>query len=267
MTVWKNEIPILEYDDNQESVIMPDHEKLGYQLPSKAVFAFLGECIEDYAVKNNYETVGEFISITKKYPIFIGRHCGERICICQAPAGAAAAAQILDWLIHYGVKKIISAGSCGTLEAFPENVFLVPVKALRDEGVSYHYLPPSRFVELDKAFLRTIEEVFKSKGLPYAECVTWTTDGFFRETKDKIQYRKSEGCSVVEMECAALAACARFRHADFGQILFTADSLANIHEYDERGWGEASLQKALLLCLDILAKCREKSPEEADGPI
>ena len=45
----------------------------------------------------------------------------------------------------------------------------------------------------------------------YKEVITWSTDGFFRETKEKVAYRKSEGCSVVEMECSALAAVSAFR--------------------------------------------------------
>ena len=61
-----------------------------------------------------------------------------------------------------------------------------------------------------------------------------------------------EGCLVVEMECAALAACARKRGALFGQFLFTADSLANVHVYDARGFGMESHEKALLLGLDVL---------------
>ena len=53
-------------------------------------------------------------------------------------------------------------------------------------------------------------------------------DGFFREMKEKVAYRKSEGCSVVEMECSALAACAAFRSATWGMLLYTADSLADV---------------------------------------
>lgn len=64
--------------------------------------------------------------------------------------GAAAATQILDWLIGYGVHEIISAGSCGALEEFAEGTFLIPEKALRDEGTSYHYAAPSRFMEINK---------------------------------------------------------------------------------------------------------------------
>ena len=60
-------------------------------------------------------------------------HQGEEICLAQAPVGSAAAAQFMDWLIGYGVKKIISAGSCGVLVDIEENAFLIPTKALRDE--------------------------------------------------------------------------------------------------------------------------------------
>ncbi len=69
MTLIKNKIPILEYDDNPCAVLMPAHEKLNIHLPEKAVFVFLGECVEAYAHLEKAEKVAEFISITKKYPI------------------------------------------------------------------------------------------------------------------------------------------------------------------------------------------------------
>ena len=54
------------------------------------------------------------------------------------------------------------------------------------------------------------------------------------------------------MECSSLAACSEFRNIIFGQILFTADTLADIHNYDERGWGGDSFEIALSLCLDAV---------------
>jgi uridine phosphorylase len=170
----------------------------------------------------------------------------------QSPIGAAAAAQILDTLVTCGVKKVIAVGSCGVLADLPENAFIVPTKALRAEGTSYHYLPASRYIELDDEPIAVMERCFGKIGIPFVTCVTWTTDGFFRETADMVKYRLVEGCAVVEMECAALAACCRKRGAQFGQFLFTADSLANVHEYDARGFGTESHEKALLLGLDVL---------------
>lgn len=252
MSVIKNEIPILEYDTDKNAVIMPNHENLDLQLPKKAVFAFLGEHIDDYAENNGARKVSAFISVTKHYPIYIVDYKGEEICLCQAPVGSAPAAQLLDWLIGYGVRQIVSAGSCGALENFPENTFLVPFKALRDEGTSYHYAPPSRYIEIDRTALAAIEKTLIGHCLKYQEVITWSTDGFFRETKEKVAYRKAEGCSVVEMECSALAACAKLRGAVWGEILFTADSLADVDKYDERNWGGDSFEYALKLCLDAV---------------
>ena len=252
MAITKHAYPILEHDSSQLAVLMPDHEKLNLKLPEKAVFAFLGDVIDSYALSHGAKKVSEFISITKVYPIYVLEYKGEEICLCQAPMGAAAAVQLMDWLIGYGVRKIISAGYCGVMADIPEDTFLVPMKALRDEGVSYHYLPPERFIDLDREVLSSIEKTLTGLGIAYTECVTWTTDGFFRETKDMIVYRMSEGCEVIEMECSALAACAKFRGVKFGQLLFTADSLAKVDEYDERSWGHGSLEKAMGLCMEVV---------------
>ena len=253
MSIIKNEIPILEFDTETTAVITPTHEKLELNLPKKCVFAFLGDHIDEYASKTEAVRVAEFVSATKLYPIYVTRYNNDDIVMCQAPVGAAPAAQILDWLIGYGVREIISAGSCGALEAFPESTFLVPYKALRDEGTSYHYAPPSRFIEISEKARQAIKKTVLDHGMKYQEVITWSTDGFYRETKEKVAYRKGEGCAVVEMECSALAAVSAFRNATFGMILYTADTLADVDRYDERNWGGNAYEYALTLCIDAVA--------------
>ena len=71
-------------------------------------------------------------------------------------------------------------------------MFLVPVKALRDEGTSYHYAPPSRFMETNEKARKAIEKTIVQYNMKYQEVITWSTDGFFRETKDKVEYRKNK---------------------------------------------------------------------------
>ena len=254
MAIIKNDIPLLEFDTEQTAVINPAHEKLDLKLPKKCVFAFLGEYITKYASKTETVKVSEFLSMTKRYPIYVTKYKGEEITLCEAPVGSAASSQILDWLIGYGVRETISTGSCGALEHFPESMFLIPSKALRDEGTSYHYAPPSRFMEISERARKAIEETLLEHGMKYQEVMTWSTDGFFRETKEKVAYRKSEGCSVVEMECSALAAVSAFRGATWGMILYTADSLADVDKYDERNWGGNACEYALTLCLDAVIK-------------
>lgn len=250
--IQKNEIPILEYDDSSQEVIAPDHDLEGLKLPEKCLFAFLGEVVHEYARDHQAQTVAELVTVSHNIRIYVLREEKEEICLVQSPIGAAAASQVIDSLVSCGCRKIIATGSCGVLTEIPENAFLVPVRALRAEGTSYHYLPPSRYIDLDEEPVSVIRRCFKEKGLSFVSCTTWTTDGFFRETKDMARYRVEEGCTVVEMECAALAACCRLRGAQFGQFLFTADSLADVHEYDARDFGKDSHEKALLLGLDVL---------------
>lgn len=272
------DLPILEYDSDKSAVLMPNHDNISVQLPSKAVFAFLGDEIDQYALSRKATIVANFESATKVYPIYVleekvekkvgdkaGENAGEKvdekveeetqkICLVQAPVGAPAAVQILDWLISYGVREVISAGSCGSLVDYAENVFLVPYKALRDEGTSYHYLPPSRYVDVSERSRHAILQTLQAHNLPYHEVKTWTTDGFFRETKTKVASRKQEGCAVVEMECSALAACAQMREIVWGEILYTADTLHDVENYDERNWGGDSKAYALELCIEAVLR-------------
>ena len=255
MSILKNEIPILEFDTEKNAVINPTHENLDIKLPSKCVFAFLEGYIEEYAAQNNLKQVAHFISATKEYPVYRMEYKGNEIVLCQGSCRRCCSNANSGLAnIGHGVREIISAGSCGCLEEFSEGTFLVPYKALRDEGTSYHYAPPSRFMEVDERARNVIKETILEHGMKYQEVITWSTDGFYRETKNKIAYRKSEGCSVVEMECSALAACAAFRDVNWGMILYTADSLVNVDKYDQRNLGGNAYEYALILCLDAVVK-------------
>ncbi len=243
--------PILEYDGTRRAVLEPDHENLGLTLPECAAFPFVGDCVADYAREHGLPVLAEFVTITKRYPVY---GVSDRVCLCEAPFGAPAAAAFMDWMIAYGVRNVVAAGSCGALIDLPENAFVLPRRALRDEGTSYHYMAPARWSYLDSGMQRHIADALAAEGIAYAEHDTWTTDAIFRETVDKLRRCRAEGCGVVDMECAALSAVAEFRGVRFGQFLYTADSLADTDAYDARDWGEASLRPALELCLKIAGK-------------
>lgn len=74
-----------------------------------------------------------------------------------------------------------------------------------------------------------LAQVIQAQQLTPQFVKTWTTDGYFRETQQLVQQRTQAGYTVVEMECAALAACAQFRQVAFGQLLFTADTMTDLN--------------------------------------
>lgn len=168
--------------------------------------------------------------------------------------GAPAAVKLLDWLINYGVKQVLAFGNAGALNNLPENSMFIPIKAIRDEGMSFHYMKPGKFVNLKSDFLTKVENIADDLGYSYDEIITWTTDGFFRETPRKVAQFRQLGASTVEMECSALGACAQFRKIDFAQILFTGDTLANMDNYDRRNWGRSSYSVGLEIGANILIK-------------
>jgi uridine phosphorylase len=112
---------------------------------------------------------------------------------------------------------------------------IVPTSAVRDEGTSYHYLPPSRTAEPTLAAVEAIVGTAERHGVPHVQGATWTTDALYRETRGKIDARVAEGCLTVEMEASAFFAVAAFRGVTLGQVLYAGDDLSG-EAWDQRGW-------------------------------
>ncbi len=243
-----NTYPILEYDYSPSAVLEPNHHGLDLELPAIAVFPFLGDCVENYAREHDLPVLATYDTVTKAFPVY---KVSDAVCLCQAPVGAPVCVAFMDWLIAYGVRTVISTGACGALIELPENALIVPRRALRDEGTSYHYMPPARWSYLDDRLQRCIADTLEAEGIEYLTCDVWTTDAIYRETVDKVRRSRAEGCGVVDMESSALSACAEFRNIAFGQFLYTTDTLADTEAYDARNWGKESQLPMLNLCLKI----------------
>ena len=143
----------------------------------------------------------------------------------------------MDELIAVGCRKFVACGCCGALRTDTEVGDLVVVSsAVRDEGTSYHYLPPAREVKPFRRAIAALAATLKANGVPHAVGKTWTTDGVYRETPAKVRLRQSEGCLTVEMEAAAMLAVSRFRRVPLGILLCAADDVSG-QEWNPRPWG------------------------------
>ena len=119
--IIKNEIPILEYDNSSPEVIKPNSGCEELKLPEKCVFAFLGDCVDEFAVKSNAKIAEEFENCCRITNIYVTEYHNQEICLVRPNIGASAATQLLDMLIACGCKKIIATGSCGVLTDIKEN--------------------------------------------------------------------------------------------------------------------------------------------------
>ena len=128
--------------------------------------------------------------------------------------------------IHYvtGASKFIVYGSCGILDVEKcKGNLIVPNSAYRDEGLSYHYMEVSDYVNIKNS--DKLAEIFKKYEYPYVKGKTWTTDAIYMETKKKADARKNEGCICVEMESAGLQAMCNYYGYELYIFFFGADLL------------------------------------------
>jgi len=145
-------------------------------------------------------------------------------------------AALLEEAIAFGCRKFIACGGAGVLNKdIAVGHLIVVSSAVRDEGASYHYLPPSREAVADETGVQALVRVLENRNVPHLVGKTWTTDAPYRETPARIARRREEGCLTVEMESAGMMAVAQFRGVTFGQVLYGGDDLSGA-EWDNRAW-------------------------------
>lgn len=93
----------------------------------------------------------------------------------------------------------------------PPPYYILIERALRDEGTSYHYMPPSEFADGSVELLTQVEAETKMLDVIVHRGATWTTDAPYRETEAAIADARAAGALAVEMEAAALYAFAAAR--------------------------------------------------------
>jgi uridine phosphorylase len=232
----QNEFPILEYDDAAEAILEPGKVIEPIDAPEHCVICFFAEVIESLVENHDAKILAHSITQIGKHPLYEIDYDGQRLAFFHPGIGAPLAVGLLEETIARGCRKFMVCGGCGVLDRqVAVGHLLVPVNALRDEGTSYHYLPPSREIEMDPRAVVAIETVLQRHGLEYVKTKTWTTDAIYRETQRKTAVYREQGCLAVEMEASAFFAVAKFRDVQLGQILYGGDAVLQ-DAWDDRSW-------------------------------
>ena len=248
-----------EFDPNPMAVINPkDTCKPVEGCPKVAVSCF--------ARKTFYRMVerlgAEEIALTKTanlvIPIYRARYKEKDIALYEADVGAPACVGMLEDLFAMGVEKLVLFGTCGVLDRSIEDCgIIIPTSALRDEGTSFHYAPPSDEITVNPKYREEFIEILDRHKCGYTMGKVWTTDAMYRETAEKMACRKAAGCVCVDMECSAVAAMAQFRGKEVFHFFHAADNLDG-EAWDSRSLsGDANItgkDKAALLALELAVR-------------
>lgn len=249
-----------EFDEETAAVFNPEdwiQPKEGF--PECLILTFTKSIVEKWAAMPESRQIGKTASANGEIPIYAMNYRGEEIAFAMAMIGASYCAGVLEDWIAMGSRHIVVFGSCGVLNReIADGHMIIPAAAVRDEGTSYHYQPPADEIEMDPESVKALTETMEDLGYPYVVGKTWTTDGFCRETRGKMERRKAAGCVAVDMECSALIALARFRGVHFAQFLYAADNLDS-DVWEQRGLhinqglsrSERYMEVAMEVCLRL----------------
>ena len=249
-------IPILEFDPSPEAILNPHQAEPGAAVPERAVLCFFKEVLDELAEQGELRKIASLGSEMGRNPLYELDWQGRKLLVFHPGVGAPLAIGFVEEAIALGAKKFIACGGCGVLN--PEIVAGHPVvltQAIRDEGTSYHHLPPGAEASASPEAVSVLCQVMDEHHLPYLLGKSWTTDGLYRETIAKRELRVAQGCEVVEMEAAAFFAVAQFRKIVFGQLVYGGD-LVIPEGWDFRDWYKRKNDRQRLFWLAVEACAR-----------
>lgn len=230
-------------------------------VPSICVLDFDGD-LTDWLVCNGKAAPFEPWACfhTKMYAVETdGVRCG----IIARTIGGPYAVLIAEQLLVAGARLILGLTSAGRVApSLPLPSFVVATSAVRDEGTSFHYLPPDEKVACPTPIADLLSKELGGLGAPVVQGSVWTTDAPYRETAGQLRRHAAAGILAVEMQAASLFAFATAREADVGVVAHVTNAVDHADEQFDKGAEEDSF---LLLRALVRAGRRYLENRRADG--
>lgn len=216
-----------EFDPAEHAVIDPEMTTRKIDgFPDVTISVFSEPLFEEVLYSLPHKLLCLLHSATCAHPVYETEYGGGRFAFYQSHIGEPMCGGMYEELIAMGSRRLILLGNCGVLDKNIEDCgIIIPTGALRDEGYSYHFAPPSDIIEVNKKYRELFKEILENAGYPYVEGITWTTDAMYRETRGKVERRRNRGAVCVEMECAGMQAMCDFRGSEFFQFFYAGDNL------------------------------------------
>ncbi|MCX7058798.1 MAG: phosphorylase, partial [Proteobacteria bacterium] len=169
MSIHLTDYPILEYDPAPEALIEPSRVLRPVAgMPERCVLPMYDSVVRDLLDRGLLMHVTDMGSSMGALPVYRLEHRGIQVAVAHPGLGAPLAAAVMEELIAFGCRTFIACGDAGVVDGgWPKGAVVVPSRAVRDEGTSYHYAPPAREIDADPAVVAVIEDVLREEGAAY----------------------------------------------------------------------------------------------------
>ncbi|HIH31156.1 TPA: nucleoside phosphorylase [Candidatus Woesearchaeota archaeon] len=238
---WIEPSTELKYD------IQYDFSKLRVY-PKVCIMCYQDEFIELAKNKFNAKKIETLLG----YGYYIFECDNIKIGIIKIGIGAPMMALILERLIARRINTILNIGIAGSLQYknIPIGGIVLCTKALRYEGTSKFYVPPSKFVYPNKELNQRIEKNLKNMHIPYIKGPTVTTDAPYRLSVSKCRELRKQGIITSDMESAAVFAISQHRKIKSAAIFVISDVATKDFSWNP-GFHDNSLKKGIELLFEV----------------
>ena len=252
--------PIIDHDTTERAVFEPGNLLDGARrqkglpargVPAGCVLDMDGELVERLVASGRAD-------VDPAWPCFHTRlyrwRVGDaEVGIVGGTVGAPFAVLVAEELFASGCEALVTMSSAGLIASgTAPPLFVLVERALRDEGTSYHYLPPARYADADVALTDAVSRALARTATPFLRGASWTTDAPFRESASLIAGRSDEGILCVEMEAAALLAMGRALGRPVTCLAHVTNTMATRPEDFEKG-GHDGQEESLDVCARAVA--------------
>ena len=185
--------------------------------------------------------------------LYVGGGDKTNVTLTGPFIGASYTVMLLEALIAWGARKILFLGWCGAISCdIKIGDIIIPDGAIIDEGTSKHYGKVDGSLALPSGNMsESIKDALRQKGLSFHEGVIWTTDGIYRETREKVEHFQKKDALAVEMELSALFSVGSFRDIEIGGILVVSDEISTFRHL--AGFHEKVFRKSREAVCEVIA--------------
>ncbi len=216
-------------------------------IPAVCVLEFDGDLTDDLIRRGQVERCDAWFCFHTD--MWVWRDGDLRCGMVSRTIGGPYAVLVAEQMAVCGARAVVGLASAGRVSpSLPIPSVVVADSAIRDEGTSYHYLPPGGVVEAPAELARRLEVEVARAGWPVSRGLVWTTDAPYRETAEQLARHAHSGALAVEMQAASLFAFAARTVVQVGLVAQVSNAPDHVGQPFDKGRPDAARQLLRAIC-------------------
>lgn len=135
------------------------------------------------------------VAFSREYNTYTGFYKGVKVTVTSTGIGAPGAAIAMEEMYEAGMEAAVRMGTVMSLDPALLGHFLIPIAAMREEGVTKTYVEESYPAVSDMTLVRHMNDAVLSLGGSWENGISCTMDGFYSQMHES-RFSKETGRDI-----------------------------------------------------------------------